>query len=62
MTKREAARLKARALWIKGCKHDGIDPAAKFVCWSAGNPYDKPYNKAVEKYQRESYFVNSMAL
>lgn len=52
ISKTEKARLAARALWVKGCKHDGIDPASKFVAWSPSNPFDKLYNKAMEKYIR----------
>lgn len=62
ITKREKARLKAKALWIKGCKHDGINPSEKFVCWSQGNPYDKPYNKAMMVYQYECFKVRSIPL
>ena len=52
ITKREKARLAARALWVKACRYDGIPTDAKFVVLSQGNPFDKPYNKAMEKYQK----------
>ena len=50
MKKVERARLEAKALWVKACRHDEIPPNAKFVALSPGNPFDKPYNKAMEKY------------
>lgn len=62
----ERARLKARALWIKALKHDGIDLNAKFVCLSSDNPFDKPYNKAMGLYirllNRQEVFRNSFPI
>ena len=34
-------------LWDAACKHDGIDPTSKFVCWSDSNPYAASYNDAM---------------
>lgn len=51
-SKAEQARLAARALWVKACNHDGIPTNAKFVSLSVGNPFDRPYNKAMEKYMK----------
>lgn len=31
-------------LWIKACKHDGIDPTSKFVIFTKDNPWAKKYN------------------
>lgn len=28
-----------RLAWVSACKHDGIDPASKFVVFSADNPF-----------------------
>ena len=39
------AKRLLKALWIKACRHDGIDPAAKFVTFSDDNPHMKRYNK-----------------
>jgi hypothetical protein len=61
-SKRETLRLEARALWIKALKYDGIPLDAKFVVLSAGNPYDGPYNEAMERYMAESLKYNSVAL
>lgn len=32
-------------LWIKACKHDGIEPSSKFVVFSKDNPWAKKYNR-----------------
>ena len=37
------------ALWQKACKADGINPKAKFVCFSKENKYAKLYNEAMLK-------------
>ena len=43
------AKLEVRRLWLLACEHDEIPPHEKFVVFSRNNPYDKPYNKAVDK-------------
>jgi hypothetical protein len=47
----EKARLDARALWVKACNYDGIPTDAKFVAFSQRNPFDKPYCKAIMKWE-----------
>ena len=36
-----------RALWLKMCKHDGIDPKSLFVVFSTTNPHSASYNSAM---------------
>jgi hypothetical protein len=62
MNKLEQARLVVKRLWVLACKFDNIPPAAKFVSLSSNNPYDKPYNLAMENYQREAWKAKSIAL
>jgi hypothetical protein len=52
ISEKEIARLAARAIWVKACKYDGIPTDAKFVTFSPRNPFDKLYNKAMEKYYK----------
>lgn len=47
-----------RAVWVSMCKHDGIDPDAKFVVFSDDNPYKQFYNNALTQY-RETLAVVS---
>jgi hypothetical protein len=61
-SKKEEARLAARALWVKACRHDDIPTDAKFVTFSQRNPFDKPYNKAMEKYWKECAKTGSYPL
>lgn len=44
-TKTLAANV--RSLWVKMCKHDGIEPDAMFVVFSKENPYAVDYNNAM---------------
>ncbi len=39
--------FKIKELWKKACKHDGINPAAKFVVFSLSNPFIQKYNEAM---------------
>ncbi|KKN02468.1 hypothetical protein LCGC14_1117450 [marine sediment metagenome] len=39
-----------RAIWIKSCRFDDIDPTASFVVFSTDNPYQKRYNKIMGMY------------
>ena len=39
-----------KALWLKSCRHDEISPDAKFVAFSAENPYQERYNRIVGLY------------
>ena len=32
-------------LWIKACKHDGIEPDSKFVVFDKANPWAVKYNR-----------------
>ena len=40
-----------KALWIKSCRFDGIDPKSIFVVFSTDNPVQKRYNKIMNLYQ-----------
>jgi hypothetical protein len=62
VSRREKARLAVRALWVKACKHDGIPTDAKFVSLSQNNPFDVPYNKAMERYIRIMHEENSISV
>ncbi len=55
ISKKEKARLEVQRLWVKACRHDGIPTGEKYVCLSPGNPFDRPYNKAMEKYLKIVY-------
>ncbi len=50
MTKQEL-REEIGELWVKACEHDGIEPGAKFVCFSDDNPFMAEYNKKMKTYQ-----------
>ncbi len=62
ISRKEKARLAAWVLWVKACRHDGIPTDAKFVTLSPDNPFDKPYNKAMENYIRLLYQANSISV
>ncbi len=38
-------RKQTKALWIKACKYDKINPKSSFVIFSKDNPFTKKYNK-----------------
>ena len=38
------ARLR-KALWIKACRHDGVEPTEMFVVFSDDNPHAKRLNE-----------------
>ena len=39
MNRTSAARAAYRAMWVKACESDGIEPSSKFVVFSDGNPF-----------------------
>ena len=49
-TGRQNMRRLLKALWIKSCRHDGIEPSAMFICFSADNPYQRRYNRLMALY------------
>jgi len=48
--KQDMRRL-VKALWIKACRYDGIDPTARFIIFSDENPHLPRYNKMMALYQ-----------
>lgn len=40
-----------RKVWESACKHDGIDPDAKFVVFSDDNPFTQFLGPALQLYQ-----------
>jgi len=40
----QRARLR-KALWIKACRHDGVEPTEIFVVFSDDNPHKKRLNE-----------------
>jgi hypothetical protein len=62
MNKKDKSFLEAKRLWILACNYDGINPKEKFVTLSKNNPYDKPYNKAMDKYFYYCKLDNSVPL
>lgn len=42
--KTQNARRLLKALWIRACRYDSIDPSAKFVIFSDENPHMRRYN------------------
>ena len=37
-----------KALWIKACGHDGIEPEAKFAVLSDDNPFHDRYREEIK--------------
>lgn len=50
LKRRIRAYRKVQALWQQACEYEGIEPTAKFVCWSEDNPYYEAYSKAIGRY------------
>jgi len=40
-----------RSIWESACKHDGIDPAARFVVFSDDNPFVQFLGPALTRYR-----------
>jgi hypothetical protein len=43
----EAGKAQAKALWIRACIVDGIEPTGQFIVFSDDNPAARDYNAAV---------------
>lgn len=41
--------LKVEGLWLLMCSHDGIDPQATVIVFSADNPYQAAYHTAARE-------------